>query len=54
VSRGVGLIYSAGILALLGWLVVGCAAVRPTSLIRMHGGDAEADLLRSELLAFEN
>ncbi len=31
------IIYSAGALALLGWLLVGCAVGRPTSLIRMRG-----------------
>jgi hypothetical protein len=38
VRQGLGLIYSAGMLALLGWLLFGCAAARPTSLIRMRGG----------------
>ena len=37
-SRGVGLIHSAAALVLLGWLLVGCAAGRPTSLIRLRGG----------------
>jgi len=38
VSRGVRLIYSAGVLSLLGWLLAGCATGQPTSLIRAPGG----------------
>ncbi len=36
VSRGVRLIQSAGVLALLGWLLVGCAAGRQRTTYRSH------------------